>query len=67
MYSSFFLLAVAQLLLLPNWLAGSSGLVAVLILYALRVRKEEQMMLATFGDAYRTYASKTQSVIPWLF
>jgi protein-S-isoprenylcysteine O-methyltransferase Ste14 len=29
MYSSFFLLALAQLLLMPNWFAGTSGLVGV--------------------------------------
>jgi protein-S-isoprenylcysteine O-methyltransferase Ste14 len=66
MYTSFFLLALAQLLLIPNWLAGGAGLIAVLILYLLRVRREERMMAEQFGDAYRAYCEKTARIIPWL-
>jgi protein-S-isoprenylcysteine O-methyltransferase Ste14 len=66
MYTSFFLLALAQLLLIPNWLAGGAGLLAVLVLYLFRVTREERMMAEQFGEAYRTYCKKTARIIPWL-
>jgi len=66
MYSSFFLLGVAQVLLLPNWFAGGSGLVGAGILYAFRVRREEQMMLESFGEEYRAYMTDTKRLIPWM-
>lgn len=66
MYSSFFLLAIAQLMLLPNWFAGATGLVSVAMLYAFRVRQEERMMLERFGAEYRDYMAHTSRLIPWL-
>jgi protein-S-isoprenylcysteine O-methyltransferase Ste14 len=66
MYSSFFLLALAQILLLPNWLAGACGLVAIGALYGFRVSQEEQMMLECFGNEYRYYVSHTKRLIPWI-
>lgn len=65
MYSSFFLLALAQILLLPNWLAGASGLVGVGLLYKFRIRQEERMMLERFGADYRDYMASTKPLIPW--
>jgi protein-S-isoprenylcysteine O-methyltransferase Ste14 len=65
MYSSFFLLALAQILLLPNWLAGASGLVGVGVLYAFRIRQEERMMLERFGEDYRDYMASTKRLMPW--
>jgi protein-S-isoprenylcysteine O-methyltransferase Ste14 len=66
MYSSFFLLALAQMLLLSNWLAGASGLLGVGILYAFRVRQEERMMFEYFGNDYLDYMTKTKRLIPWI-
>jgi protein-S-isoprenylcysteine O-methyltransferase Ste14 len=66
MYSSFFLLALAQMLLLSNWLAGASGLLGVGILYAFRVRQEERMMFEYFGNDYLDYLTKTKRLIPWI-
>ena len=66
MYSSFFLLGVAQLLLLPNWFAGLAGLAGAGILYAFRVGREEQMMLESFGEAYRAYMTDTKRIVPWI-
>src|SRR5215469_15657087 len=59
MYSSFFLMAVAQLLLLPNWFAGITGLIGVGMLYAFRIRQEERMMMERFGAEYRDYMTRT--------
>jgi protein-S-isoprenylcysteine O-methyltransferase Ste14 len=67
MYSSFILFAVAQALLLQNWIAGPVGLVAIAILFFLRVPREEQMMIETFGDAYRNYMRRTARVVPWVY
>lgn len=64
MYSSFWLWAIAQALLLPNWVAGFSGLIGVAILYFSRVGKEEAMMRQTFGSAYDAYSARTGRVIP---
>lgn len=67
MYSAFWLWALAQALLLPNWVAGLSGLVGFGTLYALRVGREERLMLAAFGEEYRVYANRTSRLIPWLY
>ncbi len=64
MYSSFFLLGLAQLLLLPNWLAGAAGLLGAGILFVFRVGREEQMMLDYFGEEYRAYMGTTKRIIP---
>ena len=67
MYTAFWLWAVAQALLLPNWGAGLSGLVGFGILYFLRVGQEERMMLDTFGDDYRDYMDRTKRLIPGVY
>ena len=47
MYSAFWLWAVAQALLLPNWIAGPAGLVGFGTLFFLRVGREEALMTET--------------------
>ena len=66
MYSAFWLWAIAQALLLPNWIAGFAGLAGFGILFFGRVAREEQMMLQTFGDSYREYMARTGRVFPWI-
>lgn len=67
MYSAFFLWAVAQALLLPNWVAGPAGLIGFGTLFAFRVGREERLMLETFGDQYREYMRQTARIIPWIY
>ena len=67
MYSAYFLWVLSQALLLPNWIAGPSGLVGFGTLFAFRVRREEQMMLDAFGDEYAAYATRTKRIIPGVF
>lgn len=67
MYSAFFLWAVAQALLLPNLIAGLSGLIGFGTLFAFRVGREERLMLETFGDEYRAYMSRTKRLIPGIY
>jgi protein-S-isoprenylcysteine O-methyltransferase Ste14 len=67
MYSGFWLMALAQVLMLPNWVAGPAGLVGFGILFFGRVGREEEMMLNAFGDEYRSYMQRTTRVIPWVY
>jgi protein-S-isoprenylcysteine O-methyltransferase Ste14 len=67
MYSAFWLWAIAQALLLPNWVAGFAGLVGFGTLFFGRVAREERMMLETFGDSYRAYMARTGRVFPSYF
>jgi protein-S-isoprenylcysteine O-methyltransferase Ste14 len=67
MYLAFWLWAVAQLVLLPNWVAGPAGILGFGTLYLVRVSREEAMMLQTFGDEYRAYMKRTARLIPGLY
>ncbi|NIO32119.1 MAG: DUF1295 domain-containing protein [Gemmatimonadetes bacterium] len=66
MYAAHFLWAVAQPLLLHNWIAGPPFLPIFALIYFLRVPREEQMMLDHFGEAYRSYMMRTGRMIPRL-
>jgi len=66
MYSSFFLLGLAQMVLLSNWFVAGAGLAGAGILYAGRVAREERMMIDRFGDEYRDYMACTKRLIPWI-
>jgi protein-S-isoprenylcysteine O-methyltransferase Ste14 len=67
MYSSFLLFALAQALLLPNWIAGLAGLVGLGVLFFSRVGKEEALMAETFGAEYRAYMGRTARIVPWVY
>lgn len=49
--------------LLPA-LAGVGGIVAVALIWLVRVPREEAMMVERFGDAYREYMSRTGRLLP---
>lgn len=65
MYAAILLQAVAQALLLPNWLAGPACLIAFSVMFPLRIRPEEKMMLEKFGEEYGAYTERTKRLIPW--
>ncbi len=67
MYSAFWLWALAQALLLPNWIAGPAGIVGFGTLFFCRVWREERLMAESFGDQYRQYAARTYRVVPGIF
>jgi protein-S-isoprenylcysteine O-methyltransferase Ste14 len=67
MYAAHLLWALAQPLLLHNWIAGFSFLAVSVPHYLLRVGDEEQMMLDNFGEEYREYMEQTGSFFPHLF
>jgi protein-S-isoprenylcysteine O-methyltransferase Ste14 len=64
MYLSQLLWAIAQILLIQNWLAGPLSLLFFIPFYFLRSFAEEKMMLDRFGDAYRDYMKSTGGLIP---
>ncbi|MGN6525596.1 MAG: protein-S-isoprenylcysteine O-methyltransferase [Burkholderiaceae bacterium] len=64
MYASFLVLGLGQGLLLANWLAGWAGLASVALLVAVRLPREEAMMVGRFGDEYRAYQARTGAVWP---
>jgi len=64
MYAAHLLWAIAQGLLLGNWLAGWIFLVAFVPMYLVRAPEEEKMMLEQFGQEYRQYISRTGGIIP---
>lgn len=67
MYTAFWLWALAQAILLPNWIAGPAGIVGFGTLYFFRVGREEAMLLETFGESYGDYMKRTGRVIPRLY
>lgn len=67
MYSAFFLWALAQAILLPNWIAGFAGLIGFGILFFFRVGREEEMMRESFGPQYDAYMARTKRIIPGIY
>ena len=64
MYAACFLWAIAQLLLLNNWIAGPAFLASFTLLYLRRVPREEQMLLGHFAVEYRAYVARTGRLVP---
>jgi protein-S-isoprenylcysteine O-methyltransferase Ste14 len=67
MYAAIFVYALAQALLLPNWLAGPGCLVAFVFMFVFRLRPEERMMLEKFGQPYQDYLARTKRLIPGIW
>jgi protein-S-isoprenylcysteine O-methyltransferase Ste14 len=67
MYASALLWSLGQAFLLPNWITGLAGLVGFCILYFGRVRREETLMLKTYGDGYRQYMVHTSRLVPYIY
>jgi len=66
MYSAFFLWALAQALLLQNWIAGPAGFIGFGLLYAFRVGREEELMRSAFGRDYADYEARTKRIVPFI-
>jgi len=64
MYASFLVLGTGQALLVANWIAGLSGLAAVGLLMAVRLPREEAMMIDRFGQQYRDYCRRVGAIVP---
>ncbi len=67
MYLALFVYSLGQVLVLPNWIAGPSYLIAFGILFACRVLNEERMMIEEFGDEYTAYMARTKRLVPGIW
>jgi protein-S-isoprenylcysteine O-methyltransferase Ste14 len=63
-YLGIWLWALANPLLIHNWIAGPAMLVVFALLYFTRMPREEAMMLEHFGEAYRSYMAETGRLLP---
>lgn len=63
-YASLWLIVISQPLLVHHWIYGLAGLPTFALLFLHRRRREEAMMIETFGDQYRDYMRKVGGVIP---
>lgn len=66
MYAAHLLWAVAQIMILHNWIAGFSFIIVMVPHYLLRVEKEESMMIEQFGDEYQEYMKSAGRILPKL-
>ncbi len=64
MYMALLLYSAGQALVLPNYVAGPSYGVAMVLLVALRVGPEERLRLEDFGKDYEDYTSRTKRLVP---
>jgi len=64
MYSALALYTVGQALVIANWVAGLSNVIAFAVLLALRIGAEERMMAEQFGAEYAAYSARTKRLIP---
>ncbi len=65
-YTAHLIWGIAQALLLQNWIAGPTFLIASIPLYIKRIPREEEMMIKEFGDEYRNYMEVTGRLLPKL-
>lgn len=66
MYTAFYLLHIAALLMTSNWFIGLSWLCGLTLIIMLRINREEKMMLEAFGNEYLEYMHRTGKFIPQL-
>ena len=67
MYTALLLYSLGQALALPNYVAGPSYGVAMVLLIAFRLGPEERMMLEEFGEGYSQYPARTKRLVPGLW
>ena len=64
MYTAHILWAIAQALLLHNWIAGPAMLLPIVPLFMFRIPREEAVLIKEYGDEYRRYMERTGRLIP---
>ena len=64
MYLALLVYSVGQVLVVPNWIAGPSYSVAMVLLVAFRLGREERMMREEFGEGYDAYMRRTKRLVP---
>lgn len=66
MYAAHVLWGIAQILLIPNFIAGPLALILILAVISIRIPREEESMIGLFGDEYHQYMKKSGRIIPRL-
>ena len=66
-YTSFLMILGSTLLISANGLVGLLWTTSVAIDTTVRIRYEESLMSARFGEEYRAYAARTGRLLPRLF
>jgi protein-S-isoprenylcysteine O-methyltransferase Ste14 len=64
MYAAFSAIAIAQVLMLQNWIVGPAFLLLSVPFYRHHVKREEQQLIRHFGDEYLLYKVKTNALVP---
>jgi protein-S-isoprenylcysteine O-methyltransferase Ste14 len=67
MYLALLTFTVGQALVIPNWFVGPANAVVMVVLVALRLGREEQMMREEFGSDYVRYSAETKRLIPGIW
>jgi len=50
-----------------NWLIAVATALVLLLVYAYRIRAEEQMLVDHFGDGYQAYRARTWRLVPFVW
>jgi protein-S-isoprenylcysteine O-methyltransferase Ste14 len=64
-YSSMFGMLIGTAIAVSSWQTLLVGSAVFLLGTALRIHAEERLLVAAFGDAYRSYALRVPALIPW--
>ena len=64
MYTAFYVLHIAVFFLTANWFIGVTWVAGLTIIISLRIKTEEAMLLARFGDQYDQYMERTGRFVP---
>lgn len=65
-YTAMDLLCIGTLVWLPHW-SIAIGTVLVILVGDLRARSEERLLLAAFGERYRTYMERVKRKVPGVY
>ena len=66
MYSAHMIWALAQAMILPNWIAGFSFLIVLTPHIFIRMGVEEKMLIEQFSDEYQAYMNRSGRLLPRL-
>ena len=67
MYSALLLMGIGWLLLTANWFVGGGLIAGLLFIIISRVKKEENLMIETFGESYADYMQRKGRFLPRIF
>ncbi len=65
-YAALFLMMIGTGLIQSTWLGLASGIIAYLAGTEIRVRAEDSLLLAQFGDNFEDYRSRVAAYMPFV-